>query len=310
MYSKMTTNLAIDAPHRQSGGKSPAAVRRPVALRAVPFVGLALAVCALGYWVARAQPYKSGDDLGYNLGLVGGSMMLLLLVYPLRKHVRVLHRLGAMRFWFVAHMILGIAGPLLVVFHSTFKTGSLNGKVALYSMLLVVASGVVGRYVYVHVHHRLHGRQVTLRERENELGERAQALQAVFERVPEVREWLDEYRQSALSAARPAKTATPLERVRFLSVPIQGARVRRRVREALKVALREEARARRWSRAQAVAEFEAANEAVALYVGAVDDVARYSTWVRLFALWHVAHVPLLYLLLLSGIAHVVAVHMY
>ena len=86
--------------------------------------------------------------------------------------------------------------------------------------------------------------------------------------------------------------------------------MRRRVREALRSVMREEARARRWSRAQEAQEFEAADRHVALFVSAVDDVARYITWVRLFALWHVAHVPLLYLLLLSGIAHVVDVHLY
>jgi hypothetical protein len=31
---------------------------------------------------------------------------------------------------------------------------------------------------------------------------------------------------------------------------------------------------------------------------------------RLFALWHVLHVPLVYMLVAAAIAHIVAVHMY
>jgi hypothetical protein len=30
----------------------------------------------------------------------------------------------------------------------------------------------------------------------------------------------------------------------------------------------------------------------------------------MFALWHVAHIPFVYLLVLSAVVHVVAVHMY
>jgi hypothetical protein len=36
----------------------------------------------------------------------------------------------------------------------------------------------------------------------------------------------------------------------------------------------------------------------------------FSAWERLFALWHVAHVPFVYILALSAVAHVVAVHAY
>jgi hypothetical protein len=52
-------------------------------------------------------------------------------------------------------MIMGIGGPLLILMHSTFQVGSLNAAVALYSMLLVAGSGVVGRFIYVRVHRGL-----------------------------------------------------------------------------------------------------------------------------------------------------------
>ena len=39
-------------------------------------------------------------------------------------------------------------------------------------------------------------------------------------------------------------------------------------------------------------------------------IAQFSAWERLFSWWHVAHVPFVYLMVLSAIAHVVAVHAY
>jgi hypothetical protein len=43
---------------------------------------------------------------------------------------------------------------------------------------------------------------------------------------------------------------------------------------------------------------------------AVLRVAQVRAYERLFALWHVAHIPFVYLLIISGIVHVVAVHVY
>jgi hypothetical protein len=49
---------------------------------------------------------------------------------------------------------------------------------------------------------------------------------------------------------------------------------------------------------------------VSEYMQGVQRVAQFNTYERLFSLWHVLHVPFVYMLVLSAIAHVVAVHMY
>ena len=46
------------------------------------------------------------------------------------------------------------------------------------------------------------------------------------------------------------------------------------------------------------------------YLHAVVRVAQYSAYDRVFALWHLAHLPFIYLLIISAVVHVVAVHMY
>jgi hypothetical protein len=68
----------------------------------------------LAWLVESGSVFKAGDDIGYNLGLVGGLMMLSLLLYPVRKRVRFLDRVGSMQAWFRYHQVAGIVGPLLV----------------------------------------------------------------------------------------------------------------------------------------------------------------------------------------------------
>src|SRR3989344_4659459 len=109
----------------------------------------------LAVWAVReGRYYEPGDDFGYYLGVVGGVMMLALLLYSLRKHIRFMRNWGATKHWFRLHMILGIAGPTLILFHSTFRVGSLNATVALGCMLLVAGSGVLGRGLYPQNPHR------------------------------------------------------------------------------------------------------------------------------------------------------------
>lgn len=46
------------------------------------------------------------------------------------------------------------------------------------------------------------------------------------------------------------------------------------------------------------------------YLRELQDVAQFRAYERLFSLWHVLHVPFVFMLVFSAIVHVVAVHMY
>ena len=86
------------------------------------------------------------------IGIIGGSAMLLLLVYPLRKRVPSLAFIGSVKHWFQFHMVLGVAGPLCILYHSNFSLGVINSNAVLFAMLIVSASGIVGRYFYARIH--------------------------------------------------------------------------------------------------------------------------------------------------------------
>src|SRR5205814_2919423 len=66
--------------------------------------------------------------------------------------------------WFRFHMVLGIGGPLCILYHCNFSTGATNSNVALFSMLTVAGSGIIGRYIYAHIHNGLYGRKLEFGE--------------------------------------------------------------------------------------------------------------------------------------------------
>jgi hypothetical protein len=109
-----------------------------------------------GYW-----HFKPGGSVGLPLGVVGSAMMLLLLLYSVRKRAHALRRLGALSRWLDVHIFLGSVGPLFIVLHSSFKV---QGLVALsfWSMVAVALSGVLGRYLYLQIPRTRAGDELTL----------------------------------------------------------------------------------------------------------------------------------------------------
>ena len=86
---------------------------------------LLFTLALLAGWVLReADLVDPEQGLGYWLGIVGASMMALLLLYPLRKKMPILQVLGSTARWFKLHMILGLVGPLLVLYHCNFSLGA------------------------------------------------------------------------------------------------------------------------------------------------------------------------------------------
>lgn len=265
---------------------------------------LTVVTFALAWFVATERPYKAGDAIGYNLGLVGGSMMLVLLVYSLRKRVGFMKNVGPVRHYFAFHMILGVLGPLLVIFHTTFKIGSLNSRIALYSMLLVAGSGLVGRYVYRHIHKGLYGRQTTLAEAEQQLNESAESVQSILSIARGIEEKLENFHSYSVSKL----DGTLARSWRFMTLRMRGHSLARAVQKDAWQALDQIGREKNWPHEELVAQKKLSSERIFAYVEAVCSAATYATWVRLFALWHVVHVPFLYLLIITGIVHVIAVN--
>jgi hypothetical protein len=266
-----------------------------------------ISVFLVAGWLVRDLDLITPEQgTGYWLGIIGGSLMLSLLLYPLRKKIRFLHRLGSTRRWFRMHMILGLVGPLLVLYHCNFQLGSFNSRVALYCMLLVAVSGIVGRHFYAAIHRGLYGRKLTLGELQRDLSSSAEKSQGLATLMPKLvarldklcnqlqgdkvtnslgirrsLKWLFTYRLLRLSLLWTARRELRLAAVRFDVV----ARDQKRLRRTTSRFVRD-------------------------YTKLMTRVARFTVYERLFAIWHVLHLPIFFVMVLSALVHVLAVHMY
>jgi hypothetical protein len=266
-----------------------------------------LAIMLIAAWLVRhGNYYKPGDDFGYWLGVAGGVMMLALLLYSMRKHFRFMRSWGPTRHWFRLHMILGIGGPTLILFHSTFHVGSMNAAVALSCMLLVAGSGVIGRVIYRKIHHGLYGRSATLQEVQANLGIIGGDVQSKFHFAPKIERRLKEFEASALTVHAGAWPRF----WSFLSVGARAGWTYFSATRELERIIRRHAVQHDWDAVKLQRRLAGARSAIRAHVDAVVDVARFSAYERLFSLWHILHVPFVFMLIISGIVHVIAVHMY
>lgn len=270
-------------------------------------VYLVLTLLVLAVWrISRMGLFAAGDDTGYWLGVAGGIMMLLLFTYPLRKHFGFTRNWGRVKWWFLLHMVLGVGGPLLILLHSTFRVGSLNAAVALYSMVAVALSGVVGRFIYARVNRGLHGEKASLRDLQTRAGMEEEDARSRLAFVPQVEARLIAFEQHELKAQPGWLTYT--RQVFWLPV-LQWMTYRRCVAD-LRLALRALTRREKWSRHDLSKRYRHSKQLIHQYLNAVTRVAQYTAYERLFSLWHVAHIPFVYLMVISAVVHVIAVHAY
>lgn len=112
------------------------------------WTALAVAGVTGGYLlVARHGTPAAGGLVGHGLGIAGFVLMLVAeTAYSWRKRPA-RSGPGPTRVWLQLHVFTGLVGPYLVLLHSAFEFRGLAGVVTLV-MVVVVASGVLGRYVY------------------------------------------------------------------------------------------------------------------------------------------------------------------
>ena len=259
-------------------------------------VAVATIVCggllAFG-WSVREELYWTAErGLGYALGIVGLTALVSLLAYAVRKRTRVFGRAGTLAPWFRVHMLLGIVGPTAILFHANFQLGSINSSVALLSMLGVAASGYVGRFIYARIHRGLFGERRLFAEMQRDAEDGFGAVERVGEILPELLGDLQAHERWALDR----RLGVLGSMGRFLTVGARGARLHRRASAGLRETGREDG------------QFLVA--ALGDHLQAVQRLAQFTAWERLFSLWHAIHLPLCVLLFGAAAVHVVVVHMF
>lgn len=297
-----TTASSTAAARPGAPGPLGAAARHRRWHAALPVVATGL-VLASAWAAGRLLALEAGSTAGYWVGVAGGLAMLALFTYPLRKRVPLLRHLGATRHWFAFHMLMGVAGPWLILVHCNFRIGSLNAAVALVSMLVVAGSGVIGRFLYRHVHQGLDGRRAELAERRARLDATHEKLAGSLALAPRVRELLFSFEQAWLAAP-----ASRLAVAQLHSSNRAARAARRQARSLIDQALAAAPQAlgdERRSRIRAQWQQQAEQ-----HIEQVLGVVQLRAWERLFAGWHLLHLPFVYVMVVCAIVHVVAVHAY
>ena len=258
-----------------------------------------IAVLLFG-WANRGDNYLSAENgTGYALGIIGGVLMLLVMLYPISKRVSWLARLVAVRHWFAVHMLFGIVGPVMILFHSNFHLGSANSTIALVSMLLVAGSGLIGRYIYTHIHHGLYGKRITLDELRQELQTKHAALLKIYEMDEKLKQRIARMENKALADYKGVVTSL----FYVLSMAIDTRRLKSR-------SMRMVRRSKKEGSAPAELDSKVTKDFIQRYTGALRHIAVFRLYERLFSLWHILHLPLFIMMIITAIVHIFAVHLY
>ena len=114
----------------------------------------ALALCAVSgaVYLWHEPPLKpyGGTWLGYTLGTIAALLIVWLMWYGVRKR-RYRSTMGTVQGWLSAHVYLGTALVVVATLHTGFELGWNVHTLAYVLMLLVVASGFYGVFMYLRV---------------------------------------------------------------------------------------------------------------------------------------------------------------
>jgi len=118
--------------------------------------------------------YKPSGVFGHGLGIVGTLLIVIgVFGYKAKKKYRFLAPLGRLKYWLEFHIFLCSLGPVMILFHTAFKFGGIV-SVSFWSMIAVVLSGIIGRFIYIQIPRTIEGRELSLnevREMKGDLGE-------------------------------------------------------------------------------------------------------------------------------------------
>ena len=258
-------------------------------------------------WSIRSEYYITAEHgLGYALGITGVSCMVLLLMYPLRKRLsRTPILIFSTKTWFKIHMVLGILGPLAILFHSNFRLGSTNSNITLASMALMVTSGLIGRFIYTRIHYSLYGNKIQIKELYKEREAMHQKLDA--QGLP------DSILLDNLYAFEKKVMARRGFWGNLTNLFMLGASSRltlRNLTKDVKAMVTDKNHLVGLDKNQRIEYFHATSSHIASYLKTLRRIALLGVYERMFSIWHMLHLPIFGMLVVTAIAHVYAVHVY
>lgn len=226
------------------------------------------------------------SNLGHGMGILGSLFMIIgVSSYMARKRYRVLSRLGKLKHWLEFHIFLCTLGPVLVLFHTSFKFGGIVA-VSFWSMVAVFLSGIIGRFIYIQIPRTIEGRELSLNEVRDLKSDIGGILKSDFN--------LDE--ESYQAIVEFANKTTELDSanaiVSYFRKYLDDKKTIRKVKYILKNA------------DLPLNDYKTLLNLVANEISLNRRIDRLNTMQNLFKYWHVAHLPFALVMLIIMVIHV------
>lgn len=263
-----------------------------ISLLVLTVIGVAAAILLVGYdyyatplenrpFHSLNQSFKASGLVGHGLGIIGSLLIVIgVFTYMIRKRVRYFTRVGILKYWLEFHIFLCTLGPLLILFHTTFKFGGIVA-VSFWSMVAVFLSGIVGRYIYLQIPRSIEGNELSLLE----LAEQQEEMTRQLRKSVTLDEKLYELVNQNSSGNSRSKG--------FLRQHLEERQAVQYLKKELRLQKIPSARSD-----EIIRQFKA-------QLKLKRRIERLVTMQKLFAYWHVAHLPFALIMLVVMIIHLV-----
>jgi len=258
----------------------------------------------LGWAAIKEINFTESGDFVYNAGLVGGILMLVALFYVAFKRMKYFKRHATPDTWYYLHIACGAAGAFLIILHSSFDLRSINGSVSLFSMIFIIISGALGRYLLTLSSIKLHKQYSEIRELEPYLFTSISEYEG--KKADRVRKRLSNFALHCL------QSPTSFFRffTRMISVPYYGVYYYITSARDLKIIIKKSPTLSDKSKKERKLIKKIQKEDLRQYVFRIIQMGYVCLLEHLLLKWRILHVPLLYILTITAVVHVVVVHMY
>lgn len=230
--------------------------------------------------------FKPSGVLGHGLGIIGTLLILIgVFGYIARKRYGFLARFGRLKYWLEFHIFLCSLGPIMILFHTAFKFGGIV-SISFWSMVAVVVSGIIGRFIYIQIPRTIEGRELNLaevRDMKQDIGSILAESFSLDERSYAI--VLD----STRIYTRPAGSTLL---VRMLRKYFEDKKTIRTIRKALE------------RNSLSKAEVRNIIRLVKSEIQLNNRIERLDSMQNLFKYWHVAHLPFAIIMLVFLVIHV------
>jgi hypothetical protein len=222
------------------------------------------------FYHADHELLKPNGLLGHGMGIIGSFLMVSgVSIYMLRKRWRFLARVGKLKHWLEFHIFLCTLGPILVLFHTSFKIGGMV-SISFWSMVAVVLSGIIGRFIYIQIPRTIEGRELSLTEVR---GMKTDIADILVNRYALDKDSLETIVQSTMGNRKERSSVLTVKR------SLRGTQLTRSQKSQIMKLVKNE-------------------------ISLNQRIDRLQTMQMLFKYWHVAHLPFALVMLVIMVVHV------